>query len=123
MLNIVPYFQINAIKEGVKGISVLEREITKYVNDGKDEYKEVMCAYSIHPRFFAYLKLFSNFINYCVSLQQKESELQETNSQLHEAEKNKEKVNKEMGNIRQDIDTQKVRLRLSLLSHLYFFYL
>ncbi|KAF3841072.1 hypothetical protein F7725_006934 [Dissostichus mawsoni] len=41
---------------------------------------------------------------------QKESELQETNTQLHEAEKNKDKINKEMGNIRQDIDTQKVRL-------------
>lgn len=42
-------------------------------------------------------------------LQQKESELQETNTQLHEAEKQKEKINKEMGNIRQDIDTQKVQ--------------
>lgn len=49
-------------------------------------------------------------------LQLKESELQETNTQLHEAEKNKEKINKEMGNIRQDIDTQKVQL--PLLSHL-----
>lgn len=43
------------------------------------------------------------------SLQQKESELHETNTQLHEAEKHKEKINKEMGNIRQDIDTQKVQ--------------
>lgn len=43
------------------------------------------------------------------SLKQKEAELQETNTQLHEAEKDKEKVNKEMGNVRQDIDTQKVR--------------
>uniref|UniRef100_A0AAQ6AFT0 Zinc-hook domain-containing protein n=1 Tax=Amphiprion ocellaris TaxID=80972 RepID=A0AAQ6AFT0_AMPOC len=42
---------------------------------------------------------------------QKESELQETNTQLHEAEKHKEKINKEMGNIRQDIDTQKVQER------------
>lgn len=41
-------------------------------------------------------------------LQQKESELQETNTQLHDAEKLKEKINKEIGNIRQDIDTQKV---------------
>uniref|UniRef100_A0A3B3D614 RAD50 homolog, double strand break repair protein n=1 Tax=Oryzias melastigma TaxID=30732 RepID=A0A3B3D614_ORYME len=46
------------------------------------------------------------------SLQQKESELQETNTQLHEAEKQKERINKEMGNIRQDIDTQKVQERL-----------
>uniref|UniRef100_A0A3P9IUD9 RAD50 homolog, double strand break repair protein n=1 Tax=Oryzias latipes TaxID=8090 RepID=A0A3P9IUD9_ORYLA len=43
---------------------------------------------------------------------QKESELQETTTQLHEAEKQKEKINKEMGNIRQDIDTQKVQERL-----------
>uniref|UniRef100_A0A8C2ZBU6 RAD50 double strand break repair protein n=1 Tax=Cyclopterus lumpus TaxID=8103 RepID=A0A8C2ZBU6_CYCLU len=42
---------------------------------------------------------------------QKEAELQETNTQLHEAEKYKEKINKEMGNIRQDIDTQKVQER------------
>lgn len=47
-------------------------------------------------------------------LQQKESELQETNTQLHEAEKHKEKINKEMGNIRQDIDTQKVQLHYLL---------
>uniref|UniRef100_A0A673A3Y8 Zinc-hook domain-containing protein n=1 Tax=Sphaeramia orbicularis TaxID=375764 RepID=A0A673A3Y8_9TELE len=42
---------------------------------------------------------------------QKESELQETGAQLHEADKQKEKINKEMGNIRQDIDTQKVQER------------
>lgn len=29
--------------------------------------------------------------------------------QLHEAEKHREKTNKDMGNIRQDIDTQKVK--------------
>uniref|UniRef100_A0A3Q1BHM8 Zinc-hook domain-containing protein n=1 Tax=Amphiprion ocellaris TaxID=80972 RepID=A0A3Q1BHM8_AMPOC len=74
--------KINSIKERIKGINILERDITKYVDEGKDEYKE-----------------------------QKESELQETNTQLHEAEKHKEKINKEMGNIRQDIDTQKVQER------------
>uniref|UniRef100_A0A671V445 RAD50 double strand break repair protein n=1 Tax=Sparus aurata TaxID=8175 RepID=A0A671V445_SPAAU len=74
--------KISAIKERVKAITSFEREITKYVDEGKDEYKE-----------------------------QKESELQETNTHLHEAEKNKEKINKEMGNIRQDIDTQKVQER------------
>lgn len=47
----------------------------------------------------------------CWTSQQKESELQETNTQLHEAEKQKEKINKDMGNIRQDIDTQKVQLQ------------
>ncbi|KAM8742264.1 DNA repair protein RAD50 isoform 1-T2 [Acanthopagrus schlegelii] len=74
--------KVSAIKERVKAITSFEREITKYVDEGKDEYKE-----------------------------QKESELQETNTQLHEAEKSKEKINKEMGNIRQDIDTQKVQER------------
>ncbi|XP_070699662.1 DNA repair protein RAD50 [Pempheris klunzingeri] len=74
--------KISAIKERVKGITTLERDITKYTEDGKDQYKE-----------------------------QKETELQETNTQLHEAEKYKEKISKEMGNIRQDIDTQKVQER------------
>uniref|UniRef100_A0A3B4VF84 RAD50 double strand break repair protein n=1 Tax=Seriola dumerili TaxID=41447 RepID=A0A3B4VF84_SERDU len=71
-----------SIKERVKALTTLERDITKYVDEGKNEYKE-----------------------------QKESELQETNTQLHEAEKQKEKITKEMGNIRQDIDTQKVQER------------
>ncbi|KAM9847048.1 DNA repair protein RAD50 isoform 2-T2 [Aulostomus maculatus] len=74
--------KINAIKERIKVVTILERDITKYVDEGKDEYKE-----------------------------QKESELQETSTQLHEAEKHKEKINKEMGNIRQDIDTQRVQER------------
>ncbi|XP_027887856.1 DNA repair protein RAD50 [Xiphophorus couchianus] len=74
--------KINGIKERVKSVSSLERDIKKYMDDGREEYKE-----------------------------QKESELQETNTQLHEAEKQKEKINKEMGNIRQDIDTQKVQER------------
>ncbi|KAI4814406.1 hypothetical protein KUCAC02_003602 [Chaenocephalus aceratus] len=78
----VPSVCINAIKEKVKSIGNLEKDIKKYVEDRKHEYKE-----------------------------QKESELQETNTQLHEAEKNKDKINKEMGNIRQDIDTQKVQER------------
>lgn len=33
--------QINAIKERAKAVSALEREIGKYVEEGKDEYKEV----------------------------------------------------------------------------------
>ncbi|XP_068457067.1 DNA repair protein RAD50 [Clinocottus analis] len=74
--------KINTMKERVKSITTLERDIAKYVNDGKNEYKE-----------------------------QKEAELQETNTQLHEAEKSKDKINKEMGNVRQDIDTQKVQER------------
>lgn len=62
-----------------------------------------------------------------LSLQQKETELRETSTQLHEAEKHKDKINKEMGNVRQDIDTQKVMclppphpLTLVLLFHLKF---
>ncbi|MED6290090.1 DNA repair protein rad50, partial [Characodon lateralis] len=74
--------KISVIKERVKAVSMLERDIKKYLDEGKDEYKE-----------------------------QKESELRETTTQLHEAEKQKEKMNKEMGNIRQDIDTQKVQER------------
>ncbi|KAM3869638.1 DNA repair protein RAD50 [Diretmus argenteus] len=74
--------KIGAIKDQVKTITTLERDITRYTEEGKEEYKE-----------------------------QKESELQETNTQVHEAEKQKEKINKEMGNIRQDIDTQKVQER------------
>uniref|UniRef100_A0A8C7QB85 RAD50 homolog, double strand break repair protein n=1 Tax=Oncorhynchus mykiss TaxID=8022 RepID=A0A8C7QB85_ONCMY len=42
---------------------------------------------------------------------QKEGELRETNTQVHEAEKQREKINKDSGNIRQDIDTQKVQER------------
>ncbi|KAG7220084.1 hypothetical protein INR49_008978 [Caranx melampygus] len=74
--------KMSAIKDRVKAVTTLERDITKYTDEGKDEYKE-----------------------------QKESELQETNTQLHEAEKQKEKISKEIGNIRQDIDTQKVQER------------
>uniref|UniRef100_A0A8C5FKJ7 RAD50 homolog, double strand break repair protein n=1 Tax=Gadus morhua TaxID=8049 RepID=A0A8C5FKJ7_GADMO len=48
---------------------------------------------------------------YLLDLQQKESELHDTNGQLHEAEKHKEKITKEMGAVRQDIDTQKVQER------------
>lgn len=33
--------QINAINEKAKAVSALEREISKYVEEGKDEYKEV----------------------------------------------------------------------------------
>ncbi|XP_054586683.2 DNA repair protein RAD50 isoform X2 [Nothobranchius furzeri] len=74
--------KINAIKEKVKTITAFERDITKYTEEGKHEYKE-----------------------------QKEAELQETNTQFHEAEKQKEKINKDMGNIRQDVDTQKIQER------------
>uniref|UniRef100_A0A6Q2WUI6 Zinc-hook domain-containing protein n=1 Tax=Esox lucius TaxID=8010 RepID=A0A6Q2WUI6_ESOLU len=74
--------KINGIKDKKKNMDTLERVITKYTGEGKDDYKE-----------------------------QKEAELQELNTQLHEAEKNKEKINKDIGNIRQDIDTQKVQER------------
>ncbi|MBN3315434.1 RAD50 protein, partial [Atractosteus spatula] len=74
--------KINAIKEKIRNINICDKEIEKYVKEGKDEYKE-----------------------------QKEVELQETNTHLHEAEKQREKINIEMGNIRQDIDTQKIQER------------
>lgn len=56
--------QINAIKERVKGISTLEREITKYINDGKEEYKEVTCllvSYLVHLCFLHVHGLFENY--------------------------------------------------------------
>lgn len=34
--------QINVIKERVKAVTTLERDITKYFDEGKDEYKEVL---------------------------------------------------------------------------------
>ncbi|XP_069052050.1 DNA repair protein RAD50.L isoform X2 [Lepisosteus oculatus] len=74
--------KINAIKEKIRNINICDKEIEKYVKEGKDEYKE-----------------------------QKEAELQETNTHLHEAEKQREKISIEMGNIRQDIDTQKIQER------------
>ncbi|XP_026794416.3 DNA repair protein RAD50 isoform X2 [Pangasianodon hypophthalmus] len=74
--------KIDAIKERVKNLAILEREITKYIEEGKDDYK-----------------------------QQKEAELQEINAQLIEAEKQREKINIDIANIRQDIDTQKVQER------------
>lgn len=52
------------------------------------------------------------FIYFCpfddVLNQQKEAELRDLNAQLREAEGQREKINKDMGTIRQDIDTQKV---------------
>ncbi|XP_056450283.1 DNA repair protein RAD50 [Gadus chalcogrammus] len=74
--------KMNTIKDKVKNISTLERDISRYTEEGKQEHKE-----------------------------QKESELHDTNGQLHEAEKHKEKITKEMGAVRQDIDTQKVQER------------
>lgn len=43
-------------------------------------------------------------------VQQKENELNQVIAQLSECEKHKENINKEMGIMRQDIDTQKVGL-------------
>lgn len=74
--------KVDAIKERVKTLAILEREISKYIEEDKDNYK-----------------------------QQKETELQEINAQLTDAEKQREKINNDMGNIRQDIDTQKVQER------------
>ncbi|KAH0629759.1 hypothetical protein JD844_012103 [Phrynosoma platyrhinos] len=74
--------KINDIKEKVKHISSFVKEIENYIQEGKEEYK-----------------------------QQKESELDEVKIQLAECEKKKEKINKETGTIRQDIDTQKIQER------------
>nr|XP_056713092.1 DNA repair protein RAD50 [Euleptes europaea] len=74
--------KLNDVKEKVNNIHNYVKEVENYIQDGKEEYK-----------------------------QQKESELDEVKNQLAECEKKKEKINKEMGTIRQDIDTQKIQER------------
>lgn len=44
MISLLSCWQVSAIKERVKAITSFEREITKYVDEGKDEYKEVTCV-------------------------------------------------------------------------------
>ncbi|XP_015675044.1 DNA repair protein RAD50 [Protobothrops mucrosquamatus] len=74
--------KINDIKEKVKNIHNHMKEIENYIQEGKEEYK-----------------------------QQKESQLEKVTVQLVDCEKKTEKINKEMGTIRQDIDTQKIQER------------
>ncbi|XP_063784250.1 DNA repair protein RAD50 [Pseudophryne corroboree] len=74
--------RLNDIKEKVKKISLFVKDIESYIHNGKEEFKE-----------------------------QKETELQELITRLNDCEKQKEKINKEMITIRQDIDTQKIQER------------
>ncbi|KAM4676393.1 DNA repair protein RAD50 isoform 1-T2 [Discoglossus pictus] len=74
--------KLNDIKEKVKKINMYVKDIEKYIQDGREQFKE-----------------------------QKESELQDLVTRLNECEKQKDKINKEMVSIRQDIDTQKVQER------------
>lgn len=74
--------KINDIKEKVKNINGYMKDIENYIQDGKDDYKK-----------------------------QKETELNEVVVQLNDCDKHKEKINKEMGTMRQDIDTQKIQER------------
>nr|XP_033783267.1 DNA repair protein RAD50 [Geotrypetes seraphini]XP_033783268.1 DNA repair protein RAD50 [Geotrypetes seraphini]XP_033783269.1 DNA repair protein RAD50 [Geotrypetes seraphini]XP_033783270.1 DNA repair protein RAD50 [Geotrypetes seraphini] len=74
--------KLNDMREKIKNITSFVKEIEKYIQDGREEYKE-----------------------------QKENELHELTAQLNDCEKQKEKINKEMVTIRQDIDTQKVQER------------
>ncbi|XP_078509222.1 DNA repair protein RAD50 [Lissotriton helveticus] len=74
--------KLNIIKEKIKTIANFVREIEKYIKDGKEEYKE-----------------------------QKETDLEEMKTRLNECEKMKDKINKDMVTIRQDIDTQKIQER------------
>ncbi|XP_043844620.1 DNA repair protein RAD50 isoform X2 [Dromiciops gliroides] len=74
--------KLNDIKEKVKNISSYMKDIDNYIQDGKDSYK-----------------------------MQKEDELNKVISQLNECEKQKDKISKEMGTMRQDIDMQKVQER------------
>ncbi|XP_044520599.1 DNA repair protein RAD50 isoform X1 [Gracilinanus agilis] len=74
--------KLNDIKEKVKNISSYMKDIENYIQDGKDSYKT-----------------------------QKEAELNNVISQLNECEKQRDKISKEMGTMRQDIDMQKVQER------------
>ncbi|XP_005754070.1 DNA repair protein RAD50-like, partial [Pundamilia nyererei] len=74
--------KIRNTEERLKEITALQRDVTKYVDEGRDKYKE-----------------------------DKESEYRAAMTQLQEAERNKERISTEMGNIQQDIDTQKVKER------------
>ncbi|ELV11437.1 DNA repair protein RAD50 [Tupaia chinensis] len=74
--------KLNDIKEKVKNIHGYMKDIENYIQDGKYDYKK-----------------------------QKETELNKVAAQLSECEKHKEKINKEMGIMRQDIDTQKIQER------------
>ncbi|XP_063148403.1 DNA repair protein RAD50 [Candoia aspera] len=74
--------KINDLKDKVKNIRNHMKEIENYIQEGKEEYK-----------------------------QQKECELEKVTVQLADCEKKKEKINKEMGTIRQDVDTQKIQER------------
>ncbi|XP_075065839.1 DNA repair protein RAD50 isoform X2 [Mixophyes fleayi] len=74
--------RLNDIKEKVKKISLIVIDIETYIHNGKEEFKE-----------------------------QKEAELQELLARLNDCEKQREKINKEMITIRQDIDTQKIQER------------
>ncbi|XP_057631650.1 DNA repair protein RAD50 isoform X2 [Chionomys nivalis] len=74
--------KISDIKEKVKNINGYMKDIENYIQDGKDDYKK-----------------------------QKEAELNEVVAQLNDCDKHKEKINKEMGTMRQDIDTQKIQER------------
>ncbi|XP_019497706.1 PREDICTED: DNA repair protein RAD50 [Hipposideros armiger] len=74
--------KMNDIKEKVKNIHVYVKNIENYIQDGKDDYKK-----------------------------QKETELNKVTIQLNECEQHKEKISKEMGIMRQDIDTQKIQER------------
>ncbi|KAJ1127130.1 hypothetical protein NDU88_005533 [Pleurodeles waltl] len=74
--------KLNIIKEKIKTIAGYVKEVEKYIKDGKEEYKE-----------------------------RKETELEEMKTRLNECEKMKDRINKDMVTIRQDIDTQKIQER------------
>nr|XP_035962320.1 LOW QUALITY PROTEIN: DNA repair protein RAD50 [Halichoerus grypus] len=79
--------KVNDIKEKVKNIHGYMKDIENYIQDGKDDYKKNIL-------FVA-----------------KENELNKVIAQLSECERHKEDINKEMGIMRQDIDTQKIQER------------
>uniref|UniRef100_A0A7N8YK06 RAD50 homolog, double strand break repair protein n=1 Tax=Mastacembelus armatus TaxID=205130 RepID=A0A7N8YK06_9TELE len=99
--------QLTPLSAALEKLHQEKQELVERKRQRQEEGQEKVDMFSLLSlsiHFFSVLYKFSNKL-------QKESELRETNTQLHEAEKHKEKINKEMGNIRQDIDTQKVQER------------
>lgn len=106
---------MNDIKEKVKNIHGYVKNIENYIQDGKDDYKKVIKNLKLFICLYFYFLCLKEFS----FLQQKETELNKVIAQLSECDKHKEEINKEMGIMRQDIDTQKVSLFCSWLMGIY----
>uniref|UniRef100_A0A669E4U3 RAD50 double strand break repair protein n=1 Tax=Oreochromis niloticus TaxID=8128 RepID=A0A669E4U3_ORENI len=96
----------------------LQQEKQKLVEQKKQREEEEQKKDYLTTTVSIYLNVDCNhvdllfFYTICLPmLQDKESEYQAATTQLQEAERNKERISTEMGNIQQDKDTQKVKER------------